>query len=178
LDSPFFTTASLWSRLTSLAQPCLVIVDQATPSPPALPAPSLDLDPTSSGEDLGLAPLAQEAPPPAASLGVLQGIHPKCINQVPPQEASILPPPIVITLPGAILSATPIPLQIGGNAPCAVSGSGSTLGFSGIGSGNLGLGISGFGSSGLLGSSSFGMNNQGFLGRRGSVCLNPLNVCH
>ncbi|KAJ7307275.1 hypothetical protein JRQ81_009275 [Phrynocephalus forsythii] len=95
----------------------------------------------------------------ATSLGVLQGVQPKCINQLLPQEVVIQPPPIAMTIPGAIMSATPEPIRVGASAPCAAPGFGSI-----------------FGSGGFSG---LGFNNRGFLGSQGSVCLNPgFDVCH
>ncbi|KAJ7307274.1 hypothetical protein JRQ81_009274 [Phrynocephalus forsythii] len=54
-----------------------------------------------------------------ASLGVLQGVHPQCINQTPPNEVVVLPPAVILTFPGAVMSATPEPIRIGASAPCA-----------------------------------------------------------
>ncbi|XP_008117322.2 beta-keratin-related protein-like [Anolis carolinensis] len=97
----------------------------------------------------------------AANLGVLAGVIPSCINQLPPIEVVIKPAPVSLTVPGAIISATPEPVAVGGYAPCAVSGVGLG-GFGGFGSGYNG-GLYGGRVSGLLGSSA------GFLGR-GSIC--------
>nr|XP_028566791.1 cuticle protein 64-like [Podarcis muralis] len=106
----------------------------------------------------------------AANLGVLDGVIPSCVNQIPPAEVVIQPPPSVLTIPGPILSASCEPLSVGGNTPCAVSGSGIVGGY--------GYGGWGYGS-GLLGSSGgwgYGLGyGRGALlgrkfGRRGSIC--------
>ncbi|XP_042299852.1 feather keratin 2-like [Sceloporus undulatus] len=96
----------------------------------------------------------------ASNLGVLNGIIPSCINQVPSSEVLIQPAPVVVTIPGAILSATCEPVAVGGNAPCAVSG----IGLAG------GLGHRGFGYG--IGNRGFGLSRHGYLGygRRGSIC--------
>ncbi|XP_016852282.2 shematrin-like protein 2 [Anolis carolinensis] len=101
----------------------------------------------------------------AASLGVLSGVIPSSINQLPPIEVVLKPAPVSLTVPGAIISATPEPVAVGGYAPCAVSGVGLG-GFGGFGSGyNCGLygGQVGGRVGGLLGISS------GLLGRSGSI---------
>ncbi|KAJ7307270.1 hypothetical protein JRQ81_009269 [Phrynocephalus forsythii] len=152
----------------------------AVPSCSAIPSVGFGSSHFGSGFGLGgsgFGSLGSGGSVSATSLGVLQGVQPQCINQLPPNEVVIQPPPVAVTVPGAIMSATPVPVQVGGVAPCAISGSGSTLGF---GLNNLGLGSSGFGSSGLLGShDSFGFNNRGLLGHRGSLSLNPtFGVCH
>ncbi|XP_072840437.2 uncharacterized protein LOC140702845 [Pogona vitticeps] len=103
----------------------------------------------------------------AASLGVLQGVHPACIVQNPASEVTIHPAPVTVTLPGPILCASPEGVQVGGYSPCAVPGYGQGSRYGGLGYGGL--------SSGLLGSHS---GRSGIFGRRGSVCLYPGgNVC-
>uniref|UniRef100_A0A670Z9B2 Keratin n=1 Tax=Pseudonaja textilis TaxID=8673 RepID=A0A670Z9B2_PSETE len=80
-------------------------------------------------------------------------IVPSCINQIPASEVTIQPPPVVITLPGPILSASCEPVAVGGNTPCAAPGSGI-------------LGRPSVLSRGLLG----GRNLQG---GRGNITLTP-----
>ncbi|XP_032992152.1 claw keratin-like [Lacerta agilis] len=107
----------------------------------------------------------------AANLGVLSGVVPSCINQIPPAEVVIQPPASVLTIPGPILSASCEPVAVGGNTPCAVGGSGLVGGY-GYGSGLLGSNFGGF-----LGGSNFGLRRgelfgrKTLLGRRGSVCV-------
>ncbi|XP_026575993.1 elastin-like [Pseudonaja textilis] len=86
----------------------------------------------------------------SGSLGTLAGVIPKPINQVPASEVTIQPPAVVITLPGAILSASCEPVAVGGYNPCAPGGIG------GLGAGYLG-------------------GRLGRLGRRGSIC-NPCSL--
>ncbi|XP_008117324.1 claw keratin [Anolis carolinensis] len=114
----------------------------------------------------------------AANLGVLSGVNPSCINQIPSSEAVINPPPFVVTIPGPVLSATPEPLLVGGNTPCAVSG----VGLSGLGDGSFGGlygGLRGLDNGyfgGVYGGINRGLNfgllgvRSGFVGRRGSIC--------
>ncbi|XP_053133211.1 chorion class B protein B.L1-like [Hemicordylus capensis] len=101
----------------------------------------------------------------SGNLGTLAGVIPSPINQIPPSEVVIQPPPVVVTLPGAILSASCEPVSVGGNTPCAIRGSG-ILGsglYGGLGSG---LGYGAFGSRGGY------YGRRSLLGRRGSVCGN------
>uniref|UniRef100_H9GSZ5 Keratin n=2 Tax=Anolis carolinensis TaxID=28377 RepID=H9GSZ5_ANOCA len=65
---------------------------------------------------------------PASSLGIVPGVNPSCINQLPPSEVVIQPSPTIVTIPGPILSASCEPLAVGGYTPCA-SGSGGYLGY-------------------------------------------------
>ena len=92
----------------------------------------------------------------AASLGVLPGVPVDGITQIPPCEAVIQPAPIVVTLPGAILSASPQGVEVGGYSPCAVPGYGRGFGYGAFGYGGLG--------SGHLSSSGFSCRRGGFLG--------------
>ncbi|XP_032991961.1 scale keratin-like [Lacerta agilis] len=104
---------------------------------------------------------------PSASLGILSGVAPSCINQIPPAEVVIQPPACVVTIPGPILSASCEPVAVGGNAPCSPGGLGS--GF--LGAGSLGAGALG---AGALGGSRFGLGSRyGYVGRRGSICYTP-----
>nr|ABU98604.1 beta-keratin 14 [Gekko gecko] len=144
---------------------------------PSFAVPSVASSPVigfgSAGLDQGFA-----SGVPSASLGVLSGVNPSCINQIPPAEVLVQPPPIVMTLPGPILSATGQPVFVGGNTPCAVSYGGSSSGLSG-GSGlygGFGRGLSG-GSFGAIGGrlGSYGGSRRGnlILGHQGSICLPP-----
>ncbi|XP_054829451.1 shematrin-like protein 2 [Eublepharis macularius] len=104
----------------------------------------------------------------SGSLGTLAGVVPSCINQIPPAEVVIQPPPAVLTVPGPILSATGRPVKVGGNTPCAVSGSG-VVG-AGLYSGQGGL----YGGWGWC--PGYGPRRGSFIGklplvgRRGSIC--------
>ncbi|KAK9391001.1 claw keratin-like [Crotalus adamanteus] len=60
----------------------------------------------------------------SGELVTLAGINPQPINQISPAEVMIQPPPYVLTIPGAILSASFDPVTIGGNTPSAAPGSG------------------------------------------------------
>ncbi|XP_066466263.1 chorion class B protein M2410-like [Tiliqua scincoides] len=100
----------------------------------------------------------------SGNLGTLSGVIPQPINQIPPSEVVIQPPPSVVTIPGAILSASCEPTTVGGNTPCAIGGTGI------VGSGFSG----GYG----YGRAIYGGNLGGGLlvrrsGRRGSVCWSP-----
>ncbi|KAL7978037.1 hypothetical protein Chor_005024 [Crotalus horridus] len=57
-------------------------------------------------------------------MGTLAGVIPIPINQVPPSEVTIQPSPVVVTIPGPILSASCEPIAVGGNTPCAPGGLG------------------------------------------------------
>ncbi|XP_066466530.1 chorion class B protein B.L1-like [Tiliqua scincoides] len=102
----------------------------------------------------------------SGNLGTLAGVIPQPINQIPPSEVVIQPPPSVVTIPGAILSASCEPVSVGGNTPCAVGGSGI------VGSGLYGgLGY-GYGR-GLYGGYG-GYGGYGFGRRYGrGICLPP-----
>lgn len=107
------------------------------------------------GADYGLgwahAPAVAET---SGSLGTLEGIQPSCINQIPSAEIVVQAPPVVMTIPGPILSATGKPVMVGGITPCAISGTGVA---------GIGLSKFGLGSRGLLGSKTL-------LGHRASIC--------
>ncbi|XP_015270498.1 PREDICTED: uncharacterized protein LOC107113661 [Gekko japonicus] len=116
----------------------------------------------------GSASLGHNSGVPFASLGVLSGVNRSCINQIPPAEVVVQPPPVVMTIPGPILSATGQLVFVGGNTPCAVSYGGSGSGLSG--------GSDLYGSFGALGGrlgSYRGRRGSLILGRRGSNCLPP-----
>nr|XP_034953518.1 elastin-like [Zootoca vivipara] len=109
---------------------------------------------------------------PSASLGILSGVAPSCINQIPPAEVVIQPPACIVTIPGPILSASCEPVAVGGNAPCSPGGLGSGL----LGAGSLGAGALGAGAlgAGALRGSRFGVGGRyGFVGDRGSICYSP-----
>uniref|UniRef100_A0ABM5F480 Keratin-associated protein 19-3 n=1 Tax=Pogona vitticeps TaxID=103695 RepID=A0ABM5F480_9SAUR len=108
----------------------------------------------------------------AASLGVLQGVHPACIVQNPASEVTIHPPPFQATIPGPILCASPEGVQVGGYSPCAVPGYGQGLGYGGLGYGGL--------SSGLLGFSGYNHGRDGFFGYGGfnSGLLGSKGLCN
>ncbi|XP_025031150.1 feather keratin-like [Python bivittatus] len=92
---------------------------------------------------------------PASSLGTLEGVTPSCINQIPAAEVVIQPPPVIVTLPGPILSASCDPVAVGGNTPCAAGGYGQGL------------------PTGLLGGGSRQGSRYRFVGNRGSICYIP-----
>ncbi|XP_048364738.1 keratin-associated protein 5-5-like [Sphaerodactylus townsendi] len=54
----------------------------------------------------------------ARSLGITCGAHIACINQIPPSEVVIQPPPCIITIPGPVLAATCEPVRVGGYTAC------------------------------------------------------------
>uniref|UniRef100_A0A670ZBK5 Keratin n=1 Tax=Pseudonaja textilis TaxID=8673 RepID=A0A670ZBK5_PSETE len=68
------------------------------------------------------------------SLGILPGANVGCINQVPPSEIVIQPPPFVVTIPGPILSASCEPVAVGGYSACAGGYGGYLGGGGGLGS--------------------------------------------
>uniref|UniRef100_A0A803TML9 Keratin n=1 Tax=Anolis carolinensis TaxID=28377 RepID=A0A803TML9_ANOCA len=55
-------------------------------------------------------------------LGTVPRVVPSCINQLPPLEVVIQPSPVVVTLPGPLLSASREPVAVGGTTPCAIAG--------------------------------------------------------
>nr|XP_060642905.1 shematrin-like protein 2 [Anolis sagrei ordinatus] len=93
----------------------------------------------------------------SADLGTLSGVTPNPINQLPTSECVINLSPVVVTIPGAILSSTCEPLLVDGNTPSAVGG----YGLSG------GPGSSSF--SGRIGSGYLG-GRKGFPGQYGNIC--------
>ncbi|KAL8184687.1 UNVERIFIED_CONTAM: hypothetical protein K2H54_024918 [Gekko kuhli] len=115
----------------------------------------------------GSASLGYNSGVPSTSLGVLSGVNPSCINQIPPAEVLVQPPPVVLTLPGPILSATGEPVSVGGNTPCAVSYGGPGRVVSGGSFGGLGGRLGSFG----------GRRGSLIFGRRGSYsnCYSPCN---
>ncbi|ETE68724.1 Claw keratin, partial [Ophiophagus hannah] len=62
----------------------------------------------------------------AASLGMAPGASVSCINQIPSSEVVIQPAPLMLTIPGAILSASCEPVRVGGYTACATGPSGSS----------------------------------------------------
>ncbi|XP_053134555.1 shematrin-like protein 2 [Hemicordylus capensis] len=101
----------------------------------------------------------------SGNLGTLAGVYPSCINQLPPAEVVVQPPASVVTIPGAILSASCEPVSVGGMTPCAIAGSGI------VGAGLYGSLGSGFGK-GALGRGGGYFGRGALLGRCGSVCGN------
>ncbi|XP_015275958.1 PREDICTED: keratin-associated protein 10-7-like [Gekko japonicus] len=55
----------------------------------------------------------------AHCLGLTSGASVSCINQIPPSEVTIQPPPCVVTVPGPVLAASCEPLRVGGYTACA-----------------------------------------------------------
>ncbi|ETE68721.1 Beta-keratin-related protein, partial [Ophiophagus hannah] len=140
---------------------------------PACAVPSLASSPTvgfgsagAGGLGYGILPYnpaASALAESSGSLGTLAGINPSCINQIPPAEVVLQPPSVLVTIPGPILSASCEPTAVGGNTPCAISGSGivgSDL-YGNLLSGNLGLGLR----RGTL------LGRKSLLGSRGNICL-------
>ncbi|XP_013923792.1 PREDICTED: beta-keratin-related protein-like [Thamnophis sirtalis] len=140
---------------------------------PSCAIPSLSSSPTvgfgsagAGGLGYGILPYnaaASALAESSGSLGTLAGVIPSCINQIPPSEVVLQPPSCVVTIPGPILSASCEPTAVGGNAPCAISGSGIVGGniYGNPLLGNLGLGPS----RGTL------LGRKSLLGSRGNICL-------
>ncbi|XP_058016625.1 keratin, type I cytoskeletal 15-like [Ahaetulla prasina] len=63
------------------------------------------------GYGFGAGALAESS----GSLGTLAGVIPSFINRVPASEVIIQPPSVMLTFPGAILSANGVPIAIRGN---------------------------------------------------------------
>ncbi|XP_015276103.1 PREDICTED: keratin-associated protein 5-5-like [Gekko japonicus] len=55
---------------------------------------------------------------PARCLGITSGASVSCINQIPPSEVTIQPPPCTVVVPGPVLAASCEPLRVGGYTAC------------------------------------------------------------
>ncbi|XP_066466270.1 chorion class B protein L11-like [Tiliqua scincoides] len=102
----------------------------------------------------------------SGSLGTLSGVIPSCVGQLLPSEVVVQLSPFVVTIPGAMLSASCDPVAVGGYTPCAPYGYGLGgcdpvavggytpcapygYGLGGYGPGRYGLGEYGLGPYGL-----------------------------
>ncbi|XP_015275947.1 PREDICTED: keratin-associated protein 5-5-like [Gekko japonicus] len=54
----------------------------------------------------------------ARCLGITSGASVSCINQIPPSEVTIQPPPCTVVVPGPVLAASCEPLRVGGYTAC------------------------------------------------------------
>ncbi|XP_015272026.1 PREDICTED: feather keratin B-4-like [Gekko japonicus] len=90
--------------------------------PSCASSPMLGLGPCGVGS--GMLGYGGGMPVSSSSLGITSGANVACVNQIPPSEVVIQPPPYVVTIPGPILAASCEPVAVGGYTPCA-SGSGS-----------------------------------------------------
>ncbi|XP_053134070.1 shematrin-like protein 2 [Hemicordylus capensis] len=110
----------------------------------------------------------------SGTLGTLGRVFPSCSNQIPPAELVFKPAPIVVTIPGPILSPSCEPVTVGGNTPCTINGSGivasrvagfgSALNGLGYGLGGIGYGygLGGLGSGSGLGGLGYGGLGSGY----------------
>nr|ABU98607.1 beta-keratin 19 [Gekko gecko] len=57
----------------------------------------------------------------ARCLGITSGASVSCINQIPPSEVTIQPPPCTVVIPGPILAASCEPVRVGGYTSCSSS---------------------------------------------------------
>nr|ABU98603.1 beta-keratin 13 [Gekko gecko] len=55
----------------------------------------------------------------ARCLGMTSGASVACINQIPPSEITIQPPPSTVVIPGPVLAASCEPLRVGGYTACS-----------------------------------------------------------
>ncbi|XP_015275961.1 PREDICTED: keratin-associated protein 9-1-like [Gekko japonicus] len=55
----------------------------------------------------------------ARCLGLTSGACVACINQIPPSEITIQPPPSTVVIPGPVLAASCEPLRVGGYTACS-----------------------------------------------------------
>nr|ABU98594.1 beta-keratin 3 [Gekko gecko] len=55
----------------------------------------------------------------ARCLGLTSGGSVACINQIPPSEVTIQPPPSTAVIPGPVLAASCEPLRVGGYTACS-----------------------------------------------------------
>nr|CAX65554.1 beta-keratin [Pantherophis guttatus] len=62
----------------------------------------------------------------AASLGLAHGASVSCVNQTPPSEIVVQPPPFNIVVPGAVLAASCEPIRVGGYTACGGGSSGGS----------------------------------------------------
>ncbi|CAI5798609.1 type II cytoskeletal 1-like [Podarcis lilfordi] len=53
------------------------------------------------------------------SCNSLCGVNTSCVSQIPPSQVVIQPPAFHITIPGPVMSASPEPVAVAGNTPCA-----------------------------------------------------------
>ncbi|KAJ6652789.1 hypothetical protein lerEdw1_010643 [Lerista edwardsae] len=75
------------------------------------------------------------------------GANTSCISQIPSSEVVIQPPCFKITIPGPVMSASPEPVAVDANTPCAPSSCHEPFGYGygrrcdyGVGSGRWGCG--------------------------------------
>ncbi|XP_032991960.1 shematrin-like protein 2 [Lacerta agilis] len=115
----------------------------------------------------------------AANLGILPGVQQSCISQLPQSEIVLQPPPINVTIPGAVLSASCEPIAVGGNTACAV-GSYGYGGLGGYGLGGYGYGLGGYGYGlGRYGQGyGRGLYGYGSLGRRSLLSGSRIYGCY
>ncbi|XP_053133756.1 uncharacterized protein LOC128337140 [Hemicordylus capensis] len=108
----------------------------------------------------------------SSSLGIVPGASVSCVSQVPPSELFIQPSPVVITIPGPVLSAAggaSGEVSVGSYSPCAYGSSGYGYGMGSSG-GYLGGGIGTGYRRGSLGSCIGGGFGGGFGGGYQGSC--------
>ncbi|NXJ72372.1 KRSC protein, partial [Rostratula benghalensis] len=70
---------------------------------------------------------------------IAESYNEPCVQQCPDSRALILPPPVVVTIPGPILSSFPQESTVGSSGPALLGGSFSSQSALGYGGGSLGL---------------------------------------
>uniref|UniRef100_H9GCU6 Keratin n=1 Tax=Anolis carolinensis TaxID=28377 RepID=H9GCU6_ANOCA len=100
--------------------------------PPSCCPPSCVVPSCSSTPYLGIGAQRCGTSTSSSCLGIVPGVIPSCMNQLPASEVVLQPPPVIMTIPGAVLSASCEPIAVGGTTPCAVAGGGSYCGPRGL----------------------------------------------
>ncbi|NXP04109.1 KRSC protein, partial [Thinocorus orbignyianus] len=70
---------------------------------------------------------------------VAESYNEPCVQQCPDSRAIILPPPVLVTIPGPILSSFPQESVVGSSGPALLGGSFSSRSGQGYGGGSFGL---------------------------------------
>ncbi|KAK9390991.1 keratin-associated protein 9-1-like [Crotalus adamanteus] len=122
--------SSIFLKMSCCAPSCAVPICVPASSPPVCyPVGGLgSLTSCGVGGTYGLDSAGSGGAVPAASLGMTSRSNVSCVNQIPPSEIVIQPPPFNIVIPGAILAATSDLVRVGGYTACATgssSGAGS-----------------------------------------------------
>ncbi|KAK9390993.1 keratin-associated protein 9-1-like [Crotalus adamanteus] len=122
--------SSIFLKMSCCAPSCAVPICVPASSPPVCyPVDGLgSLTSCGVGGTYGLDSAGSGGAVPAASLGMTSRSNVSCVNQIPPSEILIQPPPFNIVIPGAILAATSDLVRVGGYTACATgssSGAGS-----------------------------------------------------
>nr|XP_013802171.1 PREDICTED: scale keratin-like [Apteryx mantelli mantelli] len=91
-----------------------------------------------------------------------------CVRQCPDTTTVIQPPPVVVTLPGPILSSFPQDSVVGSSGIPVIGGYGGYGGYGSLGYGGYGFGgYGGYGGYGSLGYGGYGYGGYGYGGSLG-----------